>query len=40
MPSPSLSIALCAYNGAKFLPEQLDSIARQSQLPDEVRRPR
>ena len=31
-----LSVALCTYNGAQFLPEQLDSIARQTRLPDEV----
>jgi glycosyltransferase involved in cell wall biosynthesis len=31
-----LSIALCTYNGAKYLQEQLDSIASQSRLPDEL----
>ena len=31
-----ISIALCTYNGARFLPEQLESLARQSRLPDEL----
>jgi Glycosyl transferase family 2 len=31
-----LSVALCTYNGAAFLPDQLASIARQSRLPDEL----
>ena len=35
-PSLTLSVALCTYNGAKFLPEQLASIAGQTRLPDEV----
>jgi glycosyltransferase involved in cell wall biosynthesis len=30
------SIALCTYNGEEFLPEQLGSIADQTQLPDEL----
>ena len=30
------SIALCTYNGERFLREQLDSYARQTRLPDEV----
>ena len=30
------SIALCTYNGEKFLREQLDSIALQTLLPDEL----
>jgi glycosyltransferase involved in cell wall biosynthesis len=30
------SVALCTYNGEKFLREQLDSLARQDRLPDEV----
>jgi glycosyltransferase involved in cell wall biosynthesis len=30
------SVALCTYNGEKFLPEQLDSIAKQTLLPDEL----
>jgi glycosyltransferase involved in cell wall biosynthesis len=29
------SVALCTYNGARFLPQQLASILRQSRLPDE-----
>lgn len=32
----TLSIALATYNGAPFLREQLDSLARQSRLPDEL----
>jgi glycosyltransferase involved in cell wall biosynthesis len=31
-----LSIALCTYNGAKYLREQLDSIGHQTRLPDEL----
>jgi glycosyltransferase involved in cell wall biosynthesis len=31
-----LSVALCTYNGAKFIREQLESIATQSRLPDEL----
>ena len=31
-----ISIALCTYNGAKFLQEQLDSIAFQTRIPDEM----
>jgi len=31
-----ISIALCTYNGEKFLREQLDSIAEQTLLPDEL----
>ncbi len=31
-----LSIALCTYNGEQYLPEQLESIARQTRLPDEL----
>lgn len=31
-----ISIALCTYNGAKFLSEQLESFLRQSCLPDEL----
>lgn len=31
-----VSIALATYNGAKYLREQLDSIASQSRLPDEL----
>lgn len=32
----NLSVALCTYNGARFLPEQLESIATQTRLPDEL----
>jgi glycosyltransferase involved in cell wall biosynthesis len=31
-----ISIALCTYNGARFLPEQLESILKQTRLPDEI----
>ena len=31
-----ISVALCTYNGARFLPEQLASIATQAKLPDEL----
>lgn len=31
-----LSIAMCTYNGARHLQEQLNSIARQTRLPDEL----
>jgi hypothetical protein len=31
-----LSVALCTFNGEKYLSEQLDSILRQSLLPDEL----
>jgi glycosyltransferase involved in cell wall biosynthesis len=31
-----ISIAMCTYNGARFLREQLDSIASQTRLPDEL----
>lgn len=31
-----LSVAMCTYNGARFLAEQLESIAAQTQLPDEL----
>lgn len=32
----SISIALCTYNGEKYLREQLDCFANQTRLPDEV----
>jgi glycosyltransferase involved in cell wall biosynthesis len=32
----TISIAMAVYNGARYLGEQLDSIARQSRLPDEL----
>jgi len=31
-----LSVAMCTYNGARFLAEQLESIATQTRLPDEL----
>src|SRR5579863_2253610 len=31
-----VSIAMCTYNGARFLPQQLESIAAQTQCPDEL----
>lgn len=31
-----LSVALCTYHGAKFLPAQLASLATQTRLPDEL----
>ena len=31
-----ISVVMCTYNGAKFLREQLDSIASQILLPDEL----
>lgn len=30
------SVAMCTYNGARFLTEQLESIAAQTRLPDEL----
>src|SRR5262245_1278028 len=36
MPQLSFSVALCTYNGARFLPEQLESIGSQSRQPDEL----
>ncbi|MCW6511076.1 glycosyltransferase [Lichenifustis flavocetrariae] len=32
----SISVALATYNGERFLREQLESLARQSRLPDEL----
>ena len=32
----TISVALCTYNGERFLPDQLNSIRRQSRLPDQV----
>lgn len=31
-----LSVAMCTYNGAQYLQQQLDSIAEQTRLPDEL----
>ena len=36
MPSVKLSVAMCTYNGAEFLPAQLESILAQSRRPDEI----
>ncbi|MGA8248545.1 MAG: glycosyltransferase [Nocardioides sp.] len=33
---PSLSVAMATYNGERFLPEMLDSLAAQTLLPDEL----
>lgn len=35
-PKLSISVAMCTYNGSAFLQEQLDSIAAQTRLPDEL----
>lgn len=32
----NISVAMCTYNGAEFLPAQLESIVRQSRRPDEI----
>jgi len=32
----STSVALCTYNGERFLPQQLESLAAQTVLPDEL----
>ncbi len=32
----AISIAMCTYNGEKYLKEQLDSISAQTMLPDEL----
>lgn len=34
--NPTISVALCTFNGARFLQQQLDSIAQQTRLPDEL----
>jgi glycosyltransferase involved in cell wall biosynthesis len=31
-----ISVAMCTYNGSRFLPDQLASIASQTRLPDEL----
>jgi len=36
MTQPSISVALCTYNGDRFLGEQLRSIAQQTTAPDEL----
>jgi glycosyltransferase involved in cell wall biosynthesis len=35
-PLMMLSVALCTFNGEQYLAEQLDSIERQTRLPDEI----
>ncbi|HMG87858.1 MAG TPA: glycosyltransferase [Terracidiphilus sp.] len=34
--APRISVAMCTFNGARYLEEQLESIALQSQLPSEL----
>ncbi|MDP9049790.1 MAG: glycosyltransferase family 2 protein [Acidobacteriota bacterium] len=34
--SPSVSVAMCTYNGSRFLREQLASVETQTKLPDEL----
>ena len=36
MPRMRISVAMCTYNGADFLPAQLASIAEQTRPPDEI----
>lgn len=36
MPAPQVSVAMATYQGAKWLPEQLESIAAQTRRPDEL----
>lgn len=36
MPGVKISVAMCTYNGAEFLPAQLESIAAQTRPPDEI----
>jgi hypothetical protein len=37
MPSrTTISVAMCTYNGAEYLREQLESMAKQTRLPDEL----
>ncbi len=33
---PSISVAMATYNGERFLPEMLDSLAAQTRVPDEL----
>lgn len=35
-PVQRFSVAICTYNGSRYLPEQLESLVRQQRLPDEV----
>lgn len=34
--NPRLSVALCSLDGARFLPQQLDSLLTQTRVPDEL----
>lgn len=34
--TPTLSVVMATYNGARFVREQLDSLSRQTRLPDEL----
>jgi glycosyltransferase involved in cell wall biosynthesis len=36
MDNPHISVAMCTYNGARFLPQQLESIAAQTRRPDQM----
>lgn len=36
MENSRISVAMCTYNGARFLPQQLDSIAAQTRRPDQL----
>jgi glycosyltransferase involved in cell wall biosynthesis len=36
VPTPCISVAMCTFNGERFLRAQLESIARQERLPDEL----
>ena len=36
MPPTAVSIAMCTFNGARFLRDQLDSFSTQTRLPDEI----
>jgi glycosyltransferase involved in cell wall biosynthesis len=36
MPGMRISVAMCTFNGAEFLPAQLESIAQQTRPPDEI----
>ncbi len=31
-----ISVALCTYNGERYLPQQLDSLLRQERIPDQI----
>jgi glycosyltransferase involved in cell wall biosynthesis len=36
IPEPKISVALCTYNGATYLHEQLATLTGQSRLPDDL----